>query len=146
MGESEHYLGHESHTKESKEHKEPKNTRWWRAAGQHWWSIEFEDGRIFTKESNMWSRMEDIIRDILMQGMHEIKANSLKASIQLNESTNVDTCKHLLVFVRYIQGRKTFLKEFLLSDVTKAIDIHKHQICMKVIVSIFTGRCSSNVR
>ncbi|XP_075230310.1 protein FAM200C-like [Lycorma delicatula] len=50
------------------------------------------------------SRIQDLGKDILLQIIEDIKASPLKVSVQLDESTDVDKCSQLLVFVRWWCG------------------------------------------
>ena len=65
--------------------------------------------------------------DILQQIIADVKASTIKASLQLDESTDVSLCSQLLVFVRYMK-EKEVVKEFLfcepLTTTTKAVDVY----------------------
>ncbi|CAM2117403.1 unnamed protein product [Caretta caretta] len=46
------------------------------------------------------SQIHEMSQDILQQVIEDIKARPLKVGIQFDESTDVDGCSQLLVFVR----------------------------------------------
>ena len=75
------------------------------------------------------SRIQDISQDILMQVIQDIKDSPLKISIQIDESTDVDSCSQLLELVRYVKEQE-ILEEFLFCEpiklTTKGIDILNH--------------------
>ena len=93
------------------------------------------------------SRIQDISQDILLQVIQDIKDSPLKIGMQLDESTDVDSCSQLLVFVRYVKEQE-ILEEFLFCEplelTTKGIDVfnkiksffQKHQIPIDVIGSV----------
>uniref|UniRef100_A0A8C4TCW7 Uncharacterized protein n=1 Tax=Erpetoichthys calabaricus TaxID=27687 RepID=A0A8C4TCW7_ERPCA len=72
------------------------------------------------------SRVDDIGADILDQVVSDIKVSSVKISIQLDESTDIDNCSQLIVFIRYVKGN-VIEEEFLfcksLETTTTARDI-----------------------
>ena len=90
---------------------------------------------------------QDISQDILLQVIQDIKDSPLKIGMQLDESTDVDSCSQLLVFVRYVKEQE-ILEEFLFCEplelTTKGIDVfnkiksffQKHQIPIDVIGSV----------
>ena len=83
------------------------------------------------------------------QVIAEIKASSLKISLQLDESTDVENCSQLIVLVRYVHDgsiKEDFLFCEDLQRTTKAKDIFqcvrnffaKHDLDMQVIGSVCT--------
>ena len=48
------------------------------------------------------SRIKDFSSDVLDQVIAEIKASSSKTSLQLDESTDVESCSQLVALVRYV--------------------------------------------
>ena len=48
------------------------------------------------------SRIKVLSLDVLDQVFAEFKASSLKISLQLDESTDVENCSQLIVLVRYV--------------------------------------------
>lgn len=95
------------------------------------------------------NRIVDISGDILDQIITDIKNSPLKVSLQLDESTDVECCAQLIVFVRYIKG-KAIEEDFLfckpLTTTTTAKDIFNliksffsdNQIPLNVVGSICT--------
>lgn len=75
------------------------------------------------------SRIQDLSKDILLQVIEDIKSSPLKVSIQLDESTDVDNCSQLLVFVRYVK-EKEMIEEFLFCEplelTSRGIDVFNH--------------------
>lgn len=51
------------------------------------------------------SRIQELSKDILLQIIEDIKVSPLKVNIQLDESTDVDNCNQLLIFVRYVKEK-----------------------------------------
>ena len=95
------------------------------------------------------SRIKDLSSDVLDQVIAEIKASSLKISLQLDESTDVENCSQLIVLVRYVHDgsiKEDFLFCEDLKRTTKGKDIFqcviiffaKHDLDMQVIGSVFT--------
>ena len=77
------------------------------------------------------SRIQDLSLDVLDQVIAEIKASSLKISLQLDESTDVENCSQLIVLVRYVHDgsiKEDFLFCEDLKRTTKAKDIFQ---CVK---------------
>ena len=72
------------------------------------------------------SRIHDMAANVCQQVCSEIKQSALKASIQLNKSTNSASESHLTAFARYEKDRKV-KEEFLfgntLSATTTAADV-----------------------
>ena len=64
--------------------------------------------------------------DISQQIIADDKASLIKASLLLDESTDVSLCSQLLIFVRYVKEKKV-VEEFLfcepLKTTTKAVDV-----------------------
>ena len=94
-------------------------------------------------------RIKDMGQDITIQVVSEIKHNSAKISMQIDESTDVSNHSQLLVFVRYAH-EKNIKEEFLfcerLETTTKAVDVFKliqsfldrHELGWDLIGSICT--------
>ncbi|GFU03693.1 protein ZBED8 [Nephila pilipes] len=72
------------------------------------------------------SRIVEISCNILKQIINELKASPFPFSMQLDETTDISNCSHLLVFVRYVSA-DTIKEEFLfcesLLQTTKAVDV-----------------------
>ena len=95
------------------------------------------------------SRIQHLSLDVLDQVIAEIKASSLKISLQLDESTDVENCSQLIVLVRYAHDG-SIKEDFLICEdlqrTTKAKDIFqcvkiffaKHDLDMQVIGSVCT--------
>ncbi|XP_051784720.1 protein ZBED8-like [Erpetoichthys calabaricus] len=95
------------------------------------------------------SRIDDIGADILDQVVSNIKAFPVKISIQLDESTDVNNCSQLIVFIRYVKGN-AIEEEFLfcksLETTTTARDVfntvksffNTNEIPLQIIGSICT--------
>ena len=95
------------------------------------------------------SRIIDMSRNILQQVITDMKASPVKVSIQLDESTDVNFCNQLLVFVRYVKEKKV-VEEFLFYEpqetTAKAIDVFnlvknfflKHGMTLNMCGSICT--------
>jgi len=100
------------------------------------------------------TRISDISKDILQQVIEDIKASNVPVGIQLDESTDVENCSQLMVFVRYVK-EKEIVEEFLFCEplelTTKGIDIFnkvkdfllQYEIPMNKIGSICTDGAPS---
>ena len=78
------------------------------------------------------SRIKDLSSDVLDKVIAEIKASSLKISLQIDESTDVENCSQLVVLVRYVHDgsiKEDFLFCEDLKRTTKAKDIFQ---CLKI--------------
>ena len=87
--------------------------------------------------------------DILQQVIADVKASPIKASLQLDESTDVSLRCQLLVFVRYVKEKKV-VEEFLfcepLKTTTKAMDVFNivkefflnHEMSLDMVGSLCT--------
>ena len=72
------------------------------------------------------SRIQDLSLNVLDQVIAEIKASSLKISLQFDESTDVENCSQLIVLVRYVHDgsiKEDFLFCEDLKRTTKSKDI-----------------------
>jgi len=100
------------------------------------------------------TRISDISKDILQQVIEDIKASNVPVGIQLDESTDVENCSQLMVFVRYVK-EKEIVEEFLFCEplelTTQGIDIFnklkdflvQYEIPMNKIGSICTDGAPS---
>ena len=69
--------------------------------------LEVEKKRSLVTLSNdiITSSFRDITEDIVQQAITDVKASSIKVSLQLDESTNVSLCGQFLVLVRYVKEK-----------------------------------------
>ena len=94
-------------------------------------------------------RISEINQDILLQMMEEIRSSSI-FSLQLDESTNVSSCVHLLIYARYISEnniKEQYLFSEPLSTTCKGEDVFRvvkvffesHTLDWKQLVGICTN-------
>ena len=60
-------------------------------------------------------KIRDMSEDILQQIIADVIASAIKASLQLDESTDVSLCSQLLIFVRYVK-EKEVAEKFLFCE------------------------------
>ena len=61
------------------------------------------------------SRIRDVSEDILQQVIADVKASAIKASLQLDESTDFSLCGQLLIFVRYVKEKEVVEKFYFVN-------------------------------
>ena len=86
---------------------------------------------VLLSNSIIQSRIQDLSLDVFDQVIAEIKSSSLKISLQLDESTDVENCSQLIVLVRYVHDgsiKEDFLFCEDLKRTTKAKEIFQ---CVK---------------
>ena len=76
------------------------------------------------------NRIVDMSEDILEQVVAEIKASSVKISLQVNESTDVLNCCQLIIVVRYVKSKEVE-ESFLLSITENCIASQRRISCDK---------------
>ena len=90
------------------------------------------------------NRISDMSEDILLQVVTAVKS-SPAYSLQLDESTDVESCAQLIVYVRYLEGevmREEYLFSEPLATTTRGEDVlriletflNKHQVGWKSLV------------
>ena len=63
--------------------------------------------KVSMSDNTIKRRIEDMSSDILAQIMHGIKNSTFPKALQLDESTDIGCICQLLLFVRYVQKKKT---------------------------------------
>ena len=95
------------------------------------------------------SQISDLSLDILNQVIADIKANPLKISLQLNETTDVENCSQLIALVRYVHDGAITEKFLFCEDLKRTTKgkyifpcvknfFAKHDLHIQIIGSVCT--------